>query len=97
MWPTIIVQGHLTNAALWGPEQHQQHSSTSSGSSSSSSSTLPDPSQQPVWSLQQLFELLGQQQAGAVWQQIVDTAGGATAGNTLAASHWHETVYTANH
>lgn len=78
----VILQGHLTNAALWGPQQQQQHSSTGNGSSSSS---LPDPSEQPVWPLQQLFELLGQQQADAVWQQIVNTAGGFAACSTLLA------------
>jgi hypothetical protein len=31
--------------------------------------------QQPAWSLQQLCNVLGQQQADAVWQQILNTAG----------------------
>jgi hypothetical protein len=70
------VQGHLTNAALWGPEKHQHNSSSNGGGPNlGSSSSSNDPAQQPVWSLQQLFNVLGQKQADAVWQQIADTAG----------------------
>jgi len=77
----MLLQGHLTNAALWGPEQqHNTRTSSNtqaSGSDSSSSSGggPADPAQQPVWSLQQLFDVLGQQQAEAVWEQIMQTAG----------------------
>lgn len=82
-----FLQGHLTNAALWGPEKHQHSTNGSSGGSTNmsssfsssidgiSSSSPADPAQQPVWSLQHLFDVVGQQHAQHVWQQILDTAG----------------------
>jgi hypothetical protein len=87
---TAVPQGHLTNAAFWGPEQHSSSSSDGDSSTTSSKSSgrvaagdsssagggaTSDPSQQPVWTLHQLFDVIGQQQADSVWQQICETAG----------------------